>query len=261
MTIRETILKVFDEVGKPLTPEAIYDKIVEDDLYQFNTESPVHVVKTRLRRECEGLEFATSSKHKFFQLLSDGTYWVLNRPLPNNYEKAKFISPHSKLNDELNKAYDEYTTKFKANLLNYLKNLDPYKFEEFCGQLLKKYGFQNVEVTSKSRDGGIDGFGNLKVGFTHLEVSFQCKRYNKVEVQPKEIREFRGCIREKCIYGIFFTTADFSNPAFHEAERTDLKPVVLMNGLNIVDFMIKERFGVDVLEEVPIFASNIDNLI
>src|SRR5690606_13606235 len=118
-------------------------------------------------------------------------------------------------------------------------------------------GFHDVEVTSKSRDGGIDGFGQLKVGFTHLEVSFQCKRYNKGKIQPKHIREFRGCIREKCIYGIFFTTAEFSGPAIREAERKDLKPVVLLDGTNLVDFMIKERFGVDIIEELPVYVSEL----
>lgn len=31
-TIREAILKVFDLLDKPLTPEKIYDKIIEEDL-------------------------------------------------------------------------------------------------------------------------------------------------------------------------------------------------------------------------------------
>jgi restriction system protein len=261
MTIREAILKVFEHEGKPLTPESIYDKILEEDLYQFNTDSPIHVVKTRLRRECEGLEFATSSKHKYFQLLSDGTYWLLDKPIPTNKFKAKATTPHSELNTRLKQAYSDYIQSFKANLLDYLKNLDPYKFEEFCGELLTKYGFNNVEVTSKSRDGGIDGYGQLKLGFTHLEVAFQCKRFNKNNIQPKDIREFRGSIREKCIYGIFFTTAGFSNTAIQEAERKDLKSVVLIDGLTLVDFMIKERFGVDIIEELPVFVSELDNII
>ena len=260
MTIREAILIVFEQEKQPLTPESIYDKIVEEDLYQFNTESPVHVVKTRLRRECEELDFATSSKQKFFQLLSNGKYWVLDKPLPQNSEKAKSTSPHSKLNDQIKDSYSAYTSSYKQNLLDYLKGLDPFKFEDFCGQLLTKYGFQNVEVTSKSRDGGIDGFGLLKVGFTHLEVSFQCKRYSQSKIQPKHIREFRGSIKEKCTYGIFFTTSEFSKTAVIEADRKDLKPVVLLDGKNMLDFMVKERFGVEVIEEYPIYISDIDNL-
>lgn len=260
-TIREAILKVFDLLDKPLTPEKIYDKIIEDDLYAFNTESPVHVIKTRLRRECEGLEFTTSSKQKYFQLLSDGFYWVLDRPIPKDVSVAKSTSPYSGLNKHLKETYSNYLENFKANVLNYLKNLKPYKFEQFCGEFLKKYGFQDVQVTNQTRDGGIDGFGELKIGFTHLEVAFQCKRYDKSKIQPKDIREFRGCIKEKCIYGIFFTTAEFNKPAIAEADRKDLKAIVLIDGISLVDFMIKERFGIDVTEEMPIYISDLDNLI
>lgn len=214
-----------------------------------------------MRRECEGLEFATSSKQKYFQLLSGGLYWVLDRPIPKNRIVAKTTSPYSNLNQNLKQTYISYIQEWKSNILAFLKNLDPYKFEEFCGEFLKKYGFQNVVVTNKSKDGGIDGFGELKIGFTHLEVAFQCKRYNKSKIQPKDIREFRGCIKEKCIYGIFFTTAEFNKVAIAEADRKDLKAIVLIDGNSLVDFMIKERFGIDIDEEFVSYVSDLDNII
>jgi len=39
-------------------------------------------------------------------------------------------------------------------LLNVLKSLPPYGFELVCGRLLREHGFEDVEVTQRSRDGG-----------------------------------------------------------------------------------------------------------
>ena len=36
--------------------------------------------------------------------------------------------------------------------------------------LLDVYGFSDLSVTQKSKDGGIDGFGKLKIGLAHMSV-------------------------------------------------------------------------------------------
>ena len=61
--------------------------------------------------------------------------------------------------------------------------------------LLVVYGFSNLSVTQKSKDGGIDGFGKLKIGIAHMSVAFQCKRWNVGSVGRKEIDAFRGAIQ------------------------------------------------------------------
>jgi len=42
-----------------------------------------------------------------------------------------------------------------------------------------------------SADGGIDGYGKLKVGLAHLNVAFQCKRWTKGNIQRTEIDKFQ----------------------------------------------------------------------
>jgi len=80
----------------------------------------------------------------------------------------------------------------KASLLNLIKSLPPEGFERLSQRLLREAGFQQVFVTGKSGDGGIDGVGILQVNpFVSFNVLFQCKRYQGA-VTPSQIRDFRG---------------------------------------------------------------------
>lgn len=88
--------------------------------------------------------------------------------------------------------------------------IEPDAFEKFSRRLLEVYGFIDVEVTRSVKDGGIDGFGKLKVGITHLHVAFQCKRWRNNNVSRTEIDKFRGAIQGDYEQGIFFTTSNFS---------------------------------------------------
>jgi restriction system protein len=59
-----------------------------------------------------------------------------------------------------------------------LQALSAGAFERFCQRLLCESGFQEVSVTGRSGDGGIDGIGILQVNtLVSFKVLFQCKRY------------------------------------------------------------------------------------
>ena len=61
----------------------------------------------------------------------------------------------------------------RTNLLNLIKSLPPSGFERLSQRLLRESGFQKVEVTGKTGDGGIDGVGILQVNpFRELQCSF-----------------------------------------------------------------------------------------
>ena len=66
----------------------------------------------------------------------------------------------------------------ESALLNVLRGLSPKGFEHFCRHLLLAYDFENVKVTGRTGDGGIDGEGILQINpFVSSAVIFQCKRY------------------------------------------------------------------------------------
>lgn len=52
---------------------------------------------------------------------------------------------------------------YQQDLLETLMGLPPDGFERFCQRLLRESGFQEVTVTGRAGDGGIDGIGILQV--------------------------------------------------------------------------------------------------
>ncbi len=265
-TIREAAIEALKRSGKPLTTKDIFNFIIENDLYRFNAERPEDIVKVEIRRHCIGIEFPTAKKNKYFQILIDGTYWIKDVPVPgqsNAALKSEFIVRKDSENlktivAELKTIHTKHNEAFKTQILNQLKKIPPQTFEFFAKRLLEVYGFIDTEVTSYVKDGGLDGFGKLKVGITYLNVAFQCKRWTTNSVSRIEIDKFRGAIQGSYEQGIIFTTSNFSKEALNATRRNGAVPIILIDGSTLVDFMMDKKFGVD-SENIPVYINALDN--
>lgn len=253
-TINEAILEVFKKEGKPLLIKDIYSKIIEYDLYRFRALRPEDIVRIQLRRHCAELDFPTASAKKLFSINKDGTFYILEKKAKQpNLEKKDNASSF----DELKELHKKYIQNFKKDLLKQLKELSPAAFEEFGKKLMTAFGFKKMEVTRKSRDGGIDGFGELKIGLASMKVAFECKRWTKNTVGRPLISQFRGDIQGKYQQGIYFTTSTFTKEAEDSSFQTGAVPIILIDGNSIVDLMIEKRFGIEV-EEIPVYSNALD---
>ena len=253
-TINEAILEVFKRVGKPLLIREIYKKIIEHDLYRFRAQKPEDIVRIQLRRHCAELDFPTASSKKLFTINKDGTFWKLEKSSKQKHqEKKDDVSSF----DDLKELHKKYIQNFKRDLLEQLKELSPVAFEVFGKELMKAYGFKKMEVTKQTRDGGIDGFGELKIGLASMKVAFECKRWTRNTVGRPQISQFRGDIQGKYEQGIYFTTSSFSRDAKESSFQTGAVPIILIDGNSIVEMMIEKRFGVEV-EDIPVYTNGID---
>jgi len=154
--------------------------------------------------------------------------------------------------------YEEYEEQFRSKLLDQLFQLSPTQFEHFSRDLLAAYGFTQTAVTQVSSDGGIDGHGKLKVGLAHMNVAFQCKRWEGNIGRP-EIDKFRGAIQGSYEQGLFFTTSDFTKGATDASIKQGAVPVILLNGQSIVQLMIEKEFGV-VRRPLHIYEDQIEGI-
>ena len=112
--------------------------------------------------------------------------------------------------------------------------LPPKGFEQLCQRLLRESGFDQVVVTGRSGDGGIDGIGVLKVNpFVAFKVLFQCKRYVGT-VSSSEVRDFRGAMQGRADKGIILTTGKFSSDALKESVRDGVPPIELVDGERLI---------------------------
>jgi restriction system protein len=132
----------------------------------------------------------------------------------------------------------------ESQLLPLLKSLNPEGFERLCQRLLREHGFQNVKVTGRSGDGGIDGEGILEINpLLSFKVIFQCKRYQG-SVGAGMIRDFRGAMIGRADKGIFLTTGAFTMDAKKEAVRDGANPIELVDGEKLVRMFERLELGV-----------------
>ncbi|MFR6257618.1 MAG: restriction endonuclease, partial [Anaerovoracaceae bacterium] len=138
--------------------------------------------------------------------------------------------------------YNEIVDSF----YNYFE--DGYNFEEFLKVYLEKIGLEEVFVTKKSGDGGIDltavrkGIGGLS---NSVDESFyiQAKRYSPAStISPEKIRALRGSFRSGV--GMFITTGKVSDNAKVEAQQIDpSRPIIVVDGRELVNTCIEKEIG------------------
>lgn len=132
----------------------------------------------------------------------------------------------------------------RESLLAKLMSLPPAGFERFCQRLLRESGFEEVAVTGRSGDGGIDGMGILQVNpLVSFKVLFQCKRYSG-SVTPSQVRDFRGAMMGRADKGIIITTGYFTAEARKEAVRDGVPPIELVDGEKLIGMIEDLELGV-----------------
>ena len=138
-----------------------------------------------------------------------------------------------------------------------------YKFEDFLKAYLAKIGLEEIVVTRRSGDGGIDltavrkGVGGLSNSIDQ-PYFIQAKRYAPGRcVSPGLIRALRGSFT--CGTGMFITTGKVSGQAQEEARNLDpSKPVIVIEGEELVrscidngiGFVFKPVFSKEALDQI-----------
>lgn len=144
---------------------------------------------------------------------------------------------------------------WRKKLRNVLVNMNPYSFEKLTQRLLRECGFDDVRVTKKSGDGGIDGTGRLKInGIFSFNIAFQCKRYQG-SVGAPDIRDFRGSLTTDIEKGVFITTGTFSKQAVEEASNPGKKQIDLIDGEEFISKLAEFGIGVHEIKDYEIDES------
>lgn len=146
--------------------------------------------------------------------------------------------------DLIDEGFNRIENDVKNELLQKLKNIDPYFFEKVVLRLLKKMGYGEFIETSKSNDGGIDGIINEdKLGLDKIYI--QAKRFNEGKVREKDIRNFIGAMSGDTNKGVFVTTSEFDGKAIEKARSAHHK-IICIDGLKLVTLMHEFNVGIQV---------------
>ncbi len=146
--------------------------------------------------------------------------------------------------DLIDSGFTTIEAEVKTELLEKLKEIDPYYFEKVILILPKKMDYGDFIETSKSNDGGIDGIINEdKLGLEKIYT--QAKRYNENKVREKDIRNFIGAMSGDTSKGVFITTSSFDDAAIRKAREAH-HSTILIDGAKLVDLMHDYNVGVQV---------------
>ena len=136
-------------------------------------------------------------------------------------------------------------SNIKPALIEVLQTVSATGFEHLCGRLLREYDFENIEITQRSHDGGIDGYATLKLNpVVSMSVFFQCKRYQGT-VPTEKVQAFIGVMetnKRSVEKGLLITTGSFAKNAL-DIEKSNIK-LELIDGETLVEMFEKVELGV-----------------
>ena len=150
----------------------------------------------------------------------------------------------------------------KVELLSRLLDQDAAFFERAVVKLLVSMGYGGTggvaTVTNLVGDGGIDGVIDQDVlGLSKVFV--QAKRYAQDRaVQRPEVQAFVGALSGKAEQGVFITPGRFSSGAKEYAERDARVRIILVDGAQLAELMIRFGVGVQVKQTHHIVAIDED---
>ena len=138
----------------------------------------------------------------------------------------------------------QHATTVRDSLRSQLQEMHPFAFEHLIKRLLEEMDYQNVEVTSRSNDGGVDVVADMEVGITSIREVVQAKRHRRA-IQRKDLDALRGSLyRFDAVRGTIFTTSRFSKGTQDAAFATGVAPITLVDGEKLLDLLIEHGIGV-----------------
>ncbi|WP_249348231.1 restriction endonuclease [Pseudoalteromonas aurantia] len=255
LTIAEAAAKALSLIGEPATYKVVYSKIMEHSLYKFGAKDPLSVLRVQMERHSDSTSWSNESQIKLFTKNEVGEFSLLSESPANNKEEQVKTTNSLELVHQLANKLKQDTIQ---RIIDHLYSLEPEEFEFFCKRFLDRYGFENMQVTQRGRDGGIDVHGQLEVGISMLHVAAQCKRYKKTnKVSRPDIDMFRGAIQGEYQQGIFITTSSFTKEAQDSAFKRGCVPIVLIDGETLAEIMIERGIGVST-SHIPIYDFELD---
>ena len=139
---------------------------------------------------------------------------------------------------------EAHNEKVRQQMRETLTAMKPDAFEILIGKLMSKLDFDDVVVTKKSGDNGVDARGVLVAcgGIIRTQYAVQVKRW-QANIHSPEINNLRGCLAAD-EHGLFVTLSDYSPGARAEATAIGKKPITLITGKQLLGLLIEHNFGV-----------------
>lgn len=228
-------MKIGDIVISPYnTNDLLFGKITGDLYFESDNTSPY-----LWRKKIEWIK-DNVNRHSFSQPIQNTLRSSLTcfevKQRDEVLEMIGFDVPKSKIQKEI-----KFDSKSVYELIrNKFLELDATEFEQLVSYLLRTLGFEPTQEIGKVGDGGIDFEGVLDVnGIASVNLQVQVKRYDNSSIGEKEIRSFRGALKED-FQGCFITLSKFQKKAIESSSKTGYKNIQLIDGVKFIELFIQQ---------------------
>lgn len=224
LSFKKAAEKILEKANEPMTAKEITEIALEEDIIETYGATPAATLAAQLYSD---INRNPSTK---FKKVGKGLFAL----------KKQTVSSKSPL-----LAIQNQNDLVRQKLAERIFDMDPFQFEYLIAELLKKIGYENVEVTNRTGDKGIDVMGNLTVGgLTHVKTVIQVKRYKTGNnISGRYITQLRGsaAVDQR---GLIITTSDFTRSAVIESRAPNKMPVALVNGEKLIELLFQYKVGV-----------------
>lgn len=248
--VKAAVVQAISEAGEPVNDQMLSSGVpkYQNDIYWAR----MYLVNAGL------LEPSKVAGHGVWKLTQGG--WLspldMSTAAAIYYKTASSSSQGSKNKDEADlpaPSGDDHqqdlegTVNWQVQLKAVLWSLSDQGFEHLCAAIMTANGLDQIKVTGKSGDKGIDGMGLMYLddaGLISIRVAWQCKRYTNTTVGSAEVRNFRGSLDHKTDHGIIFSTSTFTAEAMKESVALGKAPVRLVPLDELIEMLRKLKLGV-----------------
>ena len=143
--------------------------------------------------------------------------------------------------DQLTQLVEKTNSTVRQQLKRVINELSWREFESnFLSQVLEALGFENVEITQPTGDGGKDAICAYRRGIVTSQAIVSAKHWTSLPVGPGEVQRLRGITDTPADTGVIVTSSHFTKGAIKEAEPVpNFRTVVLIDGDLIVDTCLR----------------------
>lgn len=240
LTYREAAYEVLRSEGRPMKASEIAHLAVERQLINPKSMTPESSLSAQLYRDLQ--QYAAAS--------------VFRREGAGIFGLAEWEQDV----DAIAQMAQQQRQNVKQQLRNVIEHMDPFAFEHLVGRMLSKMGYNNIMVTQRVSDEGIDVVADVAVGVMEVRTAIQVKRLANNVGRPV-VSQFRGdmLVMEDIDQGMIITTSGFTQGAMDVARLPNTIPIILIDGDQLTNLLIEHRIGVRV-EQVEVISFDSDSL-
>ena len=132
----------------------------------------------------------------------------------------------------------------RKELGKYLLEMDPYHFEHLIKRLLEAMNYDDVTVTKRTGDKGVDVVADIQLGISRVREVVQVKR-TQSNIGIQTLNQLRGSIPLfEAVRGSIVTLGGFTKQAKSVAIIPNVSPIELIDGDRLLDLLIEHDIGI-----------------